>query len=194
MEYDYIITKPELNEDTLAHYGVPGMKWGVRKRTYGSVNPKLAKNKQTKKVANDYHSLSNSDFRNKYKTSRHKFKKRYIKSEGDTYSMGLKKAKRVKNLTGNKVVAKMYDINEKYYTKTGNKVLADANRRAKENALKTIEEKKKKMDRHERAANASAKDAADLRKHGYVKEAAAVQEVSDKQRAKSKTAKKKNYK
>lgn len=27
MEYDYIINKPELNEDTLAHYGVKGMKW-----------------------------------------------------------------------------------------------------------------------------------------------------------------------
>lgn len=25
--YDYIIEKPELNEDTLAHYGIKGMKW-----------------------------------------------------------------------------------------------------------------------------------------------------------------------
>ena len=25
--YDYIIEKPPLNEDTLAHYGVKGMKW-----------------------------------------------------------------------------------------------------------------------------------------------------------------------
>ena len=144
MKYDYIITKPELNEDTLAHYGIPGMKWGVRKRTYGSVNPRLAKNKQTKKVASDYHSLSDKEFKNKYYGSKRKFRKRYIKSEGDTYSMGLKKAQRAKNLTGNKVMAKIYDINEKYYTKTGNNTLAAANRRAKENALKTIEEKKKK--------------------------------------------------
>jgi len=27
MVYDYIITKPPLDEDTLAHYGVKGMKW-----------------------------------------------------------------------------------------------------------------------------------------------------------------------
>lgn len=27
MEYDYIITKPPLDENTLAHYGVKGMKW-----------------------------------------------------------------------------------------------------------------------------------------------------------------------
>ena len=31
MIYDGIITKPPLDEDTLAHYGVKGMKWKVRK-------------------------------------------------------------------------------------------------------------------------------------------------------------------
>lgn len=29
--YDYIIEKPELNEETLAHYGVKGMKWNKSK-------------------------------------------------------------------------------------------------------------------------------------------------------------------
>lgn len=29
--YDYIVSKPELNEDTLAHYGVKGMKWRKHK-------------------------------------------------------------------------------------------------------------------------------------------------------------------
>lgn len=32
MIYDYITTKPPLNESTLAHYGVKGMKWGRRKK------------------------------------------------------------------------------------------------------------------------------------------------------------------
>lgn len=31
MTYDYIITKPELCEETLAHYGVKGMKWKYHK-------------------------------------------------------------------------------------------------------------------------------------------------------------------
>ena len=40
--YDYVIYKPELNEETLDHYGVIGMKWGVRKdiRNTGSVSKK----------------------------------------------------------------------------------------------------------------------------------------------------------
>lgn len=42
MEYDYIISKPPLDEDTLAHYGVLGMRWGVRRdiRKTGSVSKK----------------------------------------------------------------------------------------------------------------------------------------------------------
>ena len=47
---------------------------------------------------------------------------------------------------------------------------------------------KKHRDRYERAADASERDADDLRKHGYIKEAEAVQRVADKNRAKSKTA------
>lgn len=41
--YDYIIEKPELNEETLAHYGVKGMKWR-KKRSRGQV---LGKNKKS---------------------------------------------------------------------------------------------------------------------------------------------------
>ena len=29
--FEYDITKPELSEEELEHFGIPGMKWGVRK-------------------------------------------------------------------------------------------------------------------------------------------------------------------
>ena len=59
MVYDFVTTKPELNEETLAHYGIKGMKWKNRsvanattdlivsarknKRVKDSINSKKAK-------------------------------------------------------------------------------------------------------------------------------------------------------
>lgn len=45
-QYDYIINKPELNEDTLAHYGIKGMKWrkhlkGVKAKITGGIKQKI---------------------------------------------------------------------------------------------------------------------------------------------------------
>ena len=58
--------------------------------------------------------------------------------------------------------------------------------REEANAVRRIASKKSfNVRRLERAADASAKDAEDLRKHGFIKEAEAVQKVSDKQRAKA---------
>ena len=51
--YDYIVNKPELNEDTLAHYGIKGMKWRKRKNKFkDSVDYELKKKK--KKVLDNY--------------------------------------------------------------------------------------------------------------------------------------------
>lgn len=61
-------------------------------KPYKDVDPNVAKNKQTKRVALDYHNLSDRKFRQKYKTSKEKFAKRYEKSKGDTFTMGKKKA------------------------------------------------------------------------------------------------------
>lgn len=45
MTYDYVITKPPLDEDTLTHYGVVGMRWGVRRdlKKYGTISGKTKK-------------------------------------------------------------------------------------------------------------------------------------------------------
>ena len=40
--YDYVSTKPELNEETLTHYGIKGMKWRKKLTNgYNSVRDKL---------------------------------------------------------------------------------------------------------------------------------------------------------
>lgn len=47
-QYDYIITKPPLDEDTLAHYGIKGMKW--RKRKTKKKISSIKKNKNNGKM------------------------------------------------------------------------------------------------------------------------------------------------
>lgn len=44
MVYDYVITKPELNEETLMHFGIKGMKWrkGKLRGKYYSMKSKLS--------------------------------------------------------------------------------------------------------------------------------------------------------
>lgn len=88
--------------DELKHFGVKGMKWGVRKerekkagrrKSLTSVDPSIAKNKQTKRVAEDYNKLTDSEFKNKYYTSKETFAKRYSKTNGNTYSLGKKRQK-----------------------------------------------------------------------------------------------------
>ena len=67
----------------------------ANKERLKGVDPELAQNQVTKRVAYDYHNLSNKDFRGKYKTTKGTFAKRYVKSNGDTYGMGIKRAAKV---------------------------------------------------------------------------------------------------
>lgn len=45
-------TKPPLDDDLLIHYGVPGMKWGVRKNNYEGASNRT--NKEARKDANEF--------------------------------------------------------------------------------------------------------------------------------------------
>ena len=48
MIYDYVVTKPPLNEDTLTHYGVKGMKWRKRKKGFYQNPAKMSKSLKDK--------------------------------------------------------------------------------------------------------------------------------------------------
>ena len=48
MIYDYVVTKPPLNEDTLTHYGVKGMKWRKRKKGVYQRPAKMSKSLKDK--------------------------------------------------------------------------------------------------------------------------------------------------
>lgn len=89
----------EDNDEYLEHYGVPGMKWGVRhdrprtgRRTSGvhDVNGKMVVGKNdstlTRQVKNDYNKLGKKEFKRKYYTSKKTYAKRVAKSAtGDPF-------------------------------------------------------------------------------------------------------------
>lgn len=54
MMYDYVTTKPELNDETLTHYGVKGMKWHRKtKRLHDALKEKRKRNYYARKMADD---------------------------------------------------------------------------------------------------------------------------------------------
>lgn len=70
--YDYIIEKPELNEETLAHYGIKGMKWKKHlKGKYYSLKSKageIAAKRNRKKLGASYDPsiiINNSGYKGK---------------------------------------------------------------------------------------------------------------------------------
>lgn len=94
MTYDYIITKPPLDEETLMHFGVKGMRWGHRKQQLiaGGMSKRMAKRqvrleKKQDRLANQSSKYSkwlegtrNKNFekrKNKYKSRLEKYSKHH---------------------------------------------------------------------------------------------------------------------
>ena len=79
MIYDGVINKPPLNEETLAHYGVLGMKWGVRKnpeKAFSKAAKELAKRKKkVAKAAKRYNRALNRPLGSLYRSTSQKLNK-----------------------------------------------------------------------------------------------------------------------
>lgn len=95
-------------EFELQHYGVKGMKWGVRKKykrgdTMDANDP--SDSKTTRRVKNDYNTLSDAEFMRKYSASKERYRKR-VNRYGDPY-MRSPLAKAGKKLAKSKTLNKI---------------------------------------------------------------------------------------
>ena len=77
--------KIKMESTELMHYGVKGMKWGVRKkRAPDHLNYPNKSSATTRRVIDDYNSMSDQEFKNKYSGSKKTYAKR-IARYGDPY-------------------------------------------------------------------------------------------------------------
>lgn len=71
-QYDYIINKPELNEDTLAHYGIKGMKWRKHINRLKNNLPGAEKRRKQKYIASK---IAEGEQKGRYATVEERAKK-----------------------------------------------------------------------------------------------------------------------
>ena len=74
---------PDYYKSELYHYGVKGMKWGVR-RTPNQLGHRPGDSSVTRKVKDDYNKMSDAEFRRKYQTTKRVYAKR-VEKYGDPY-------------------------------------------------------------------------------------------------------------
>ncbi len=124
MVYDYVITKPEL-DDALTHYGVPGMRWGHRKQqlmseglSYRKARKIYRLEKKQAKAINTINSYADKKI-NKYKkkmnaTSDLSKKKKY-ENLAKAYELSKKKNSGIENRYSQ---AKIKAVRDKNYAKS----------------------------------------------------------------------------
>lgn len=95
-------------------------------QAYKDVDPSVAKNKQTRRVAYDYHNLTDYEFKRKYPGGKKKFAKRYLKTKGDTFSLGVKKAALAVAFIGSQPPRSVYIGKGKTLEVTGRKAVERA--------------------------------------------------------------------
>ena len=109
-------------------------------RRLRDVDPDLAKNKESRRVAMDYHNLSNREFALKYMAghptvfsmardsdrAKKKFAKNYVKSKGNTYGMGVRRAAIAAFIVANSDDVTIYGKNGPYKIKMGKAAAAKA--------------------------------------------------------------------
>lgn len=157
MYYAYAIN----DNNYLQHYGVKGMKWGVRRAKNPVLSEKKAAYKQAKK---DYNKAYNKAY-NRAVAAYSPIKKHRQANDARWEDAANKAEKLNTAKTEYKQAKKEYKSNHpSSLSKVANNIA---------------------YRRNTMAANASQKDADNLRKHGYKEEADAVQKVSDKYRTKA---------
>lgn len=134
MAYDYVITKPPLNEETLMHYGVKGMRWGRRKQQL--ISQGYSRRQARRQVHLEKGLVDATNRISSYADKKINKYKRKMEGAGDT-----NKRKKYENLMKAYQISKDKNLGvEKRYTNAKIKAVRDSNyKKSKEykSAIKT---------------------------------------------------------